>query len=195
MIKRFLCIEYSDRHMAQTIPPHARCVYKGILCKVYTWEQKLFDGSVTQFERIVREDSVQVIPILNNTIVVAHEQQPNASFTGLIGGRCEPGEDALSAAKRELAEESGLVSDHWEKIAVWQPDGMMIWSIHLYIARNCYQKTQPHLDPGERITLEYLDIDAFCQTAISKGFRARSVLFEVFGVEVVTALRNALVKQ
>lgn len=45
----------------QPIPPHAKRSFTGIIFDVYQWEQRLYDGSTTTFEKIKRSDTVNVI--------------------------------------------------------------------------------------------------------------------------------------
>lgn len=36
----------------QPIPDHAKCVFKGVIFDVYQWEQKLYNGTTTTFEKL-----------------------------------------------------------------------------------------------------------------------------------------------
>ncbi|MFH1534525.1 MAG: NUDIX domain-containing protein [Patescibacteria group bacterium] len=93
----------------QPIPKNAKKVFSGILFDVYQWNQKLFDGKETTFEKLVRPDTVVIFPILEDgRILLTKQEQPGkVPFIGATGGRVDKGEDILEAAKRELLEESG----------------------------------------------------------------------------------------
>jgi len=145
-----------------TLPPTAKKVFAGALFDVYQWEQKLFDGSTTTFEMLKRADSVQIIVSDGKSMIIAAEEQPvKGSFLSLFGGRVEEGEDPLVAAKRELLEESGLVSDDWELYECVQPYSKIDWRIHTFIARNCSVAGVQTLDPGEKIMIKYITFNEF----------------------------------
>lgn len=144
------------------IPPQAKRVFTGKIFNVYQWQQEMFDGTTETFEMLKRPDTTQIIPIVDGKIVVTKEEQPyKGSFVSLAGGRREEGEDPLSAAKRELLEETGFVSEDWELYKVYEPVTKLDWSIYTYIARDCVKKSEPNLDAGEKIDLEHIDFDAF----------------------------------
>src|SRR3989338_5132089 len=88
----------------QPIPENAKKVFDGVLFDVYQWEQKLFDGTKTVFEKLKRPDTVVVFPVLDDgKIILTEQKQPGKElFIGATGGRIDDGEDILEAAKREL---------------------------------------------------------------------------------------------
>ena len=69
----------------------------------------------------------------------------------------DPGkaEDTLAAAKRELQEETGYVSDEWEHLFT-VPSNAMISDNYAYIyrARNCRKESSQEPDDGEFLTVE-----------------------------------------
>src|SRR3990167_11506494 len=106
-----------------SIPPQARRVFKGKIFEVYQWEQKMFDHTTETFEMIKRPNTIQIAPTMNGKILTTREQQPGRPVRefGLYGGRGEEGEEPIDTAKRELLEESGMESDHWELWKTYQP--------------------------------------------------------------------------
>jgi len=97
-----------------SLPINSKKVFEGVIFDVYQWEETLFDGSVTIFEAVKRKDSVQIIAIFNNQLVLLEEEQPFiGKFLALSGGVCEtnvPEDDA----RRELLEETGFICDSLE---------------------------------------------------------------------------------
>lgn len=143
------------------IPPNAKKVFDGEIFEVWQWEQSLYDGSVQMFERLRRPDTAQVLAVVGERIVVLSQEQPHRTqpYTSLPGGRCEKNEDPLLCAQRELLEETGYASDDWVLLHQNQPAAKIEWTVFTYIARNCRQKTEPHLDAGEKITVRLLTFD------------------------------------
>jgi ADP-ribose pyrophosphatase len=162
------------------IPDSAKLVFKGVMFDTYQWEQEMFDGSFETFEMLKRPDTVQIITTNGDKVIIAEESQPTKkNFLTLLGGRVDHGEDALTAAKRELMEEAGIESDSWELLRVEEPYHKMDWRIHLFIAKNCQVTGQPKLDSGEKIEIISLGFDEFVATATSDRFCGREIKSEL----------------
>lgn len=122
----------------QPLPDHAKLVFKGKIFDVYQWEQEGYDGSLYIFEKIKRPDTVHIFAVTEQgDILVSHERQPGTEeYITPPGGRVDEGEDALTAAKRELLEETGYASENWELLGAWQMHPKLEWAIFAFIARN-----------------------------------------------------------
>ena len=162
------------------LPPQAKQVFKGIIYDVYHWEQEMFDGSRQTFEMLKRPDTLQVIAIQGDKILIGHESQPTKKdFYTLLGGRAEAGEEPLQSAKRELLEESGTQSDDWELYKAYEPVHKIDWIVHTYIARDCQKTTEPKLDAGEKIAVEAVDFDQFIDIIDSDKFWGNEFRFDI----------------
>lgn len=148
------------------IPEHAKMVFKGKIFEVWQWEQKMFDGSIATFERLRRPNTAQVIAVVGDKILLQEQQQPDSKpFISTPGGRCDWGEDPLEAAKRELLEETGYVSDDWEKFREVYPVSKIEWTVYTYVARDCRKEKEPELDGGEKIQTRLATFDEFLELA------------------------------
>lgn len=165
---------------AVLIPDNAECVFKGIIYDVYHWPQKLFDGSTATFEMLRRADTVSVICIVDDKIVVLQDEQPHrgvrASFPG---GRVEEADgDIVTAAKREVAEETGYSFKNWKLIKVAQPFTKIEWFIYELVAWECTGRSEPHADAGEKITVQELDFDTVRRLVLDReGYLGESTEF------------------
>jgi ADP-ribose pyrophosphatase len=154
------------------MPEGAKMVFKGKIFEVWQWEQKMFDGTTQTFERIRRPDSADVIAVAGDKILIELQEQPHrAPFTCVPGGRCDEGEAALDAAKRELLEETGYTAKEWIPFRTRQPFNSLQWSIYTFIARGCEHTQDPHLDAGERITVKLVSFDEFISLSQEPDFR------------------------
>jgi ADP-ribose pyrophosphatase len=148
------------------IPDNAKKVFEGIIFDVYHWEQEMFDGSFATFEAIKRVDTNAIVAVLDNKILITKEEQPGkAPFFGLPGGRTERGEEALLAAKRELLEETGYEMKDWSLWFVEDSSkaSKIEWNTFYFVARGFDTKTEPNLDPGEKIEVEQITLEQFIE--------------------------------
>lgn len=135
------------------IPENATKVFSGQIFDVYQWPQKMFDGSEAVFEMLRRPDTVQVIGVIADNIIILEDEQPHkGASTSLPGGRVdETDKSVLSAAEREILEETGYVFDNWRLVSVAQPQPKLEWFVYTFVAWNGRRTKRPHLDPGEKI--------------------------------------------
>jgi ADP-ribose pyrophosphatase len=87
----------------------------------------------------------------------------------LVGGYIKPGETPLSAAQRELGEETGYACDEWINLGEYVVDpNRGVASGYLYLARNAKQVQQIHSDDLEEQEIQLLDRDEL-ETALAMG--------------------------
>lgn len=162
------------------IPEQAKRVFQGKIFDVYQWDQPLYDGSRAVFEMLKRPNTVQVIAVQDGKMVIADEEQPTKGpFCSLIGGRQDEQETPLEGAKRELLEESGLVSDEWTLFKTYEPYTKMEWEVHTFIAKNCRKISDQHLDGGEKISVKTVSFDEFTDIVFSDRFYGREFAYDL----------------
>ncbi|HYC34441.1 MAG TPA: NUDIX hydrolase [Candidatus Paceibacterota bacterium] len=161
----------------QPIPEHAKCVHKGVVFDVYQWEQEQFDGSVKTFEKLKRSDTVVVFPVLpDGRILLTKQEQPGMEpFIGATGGRVDPGEDTLDAAKRELKEESGYEAGEFTLWDARQPATKIEWSVYTFIAKGLKKVADLNLDAGEKIALYPVTFDEFIELGTKENFAEKEI--------------------
>lgn len=167
------------------LPPQATKVFHGEIFDVYHWDQTMFDGSTETFEMLKRPNSLQIIPIVGDKILLSREEQPNkGEFITLLGGRQEEGEDPLEAAKRELLEESGFATQLWEEIRTYEPYTKIDWIVHVFVAKHCTKIAEQQLDPGEKISVFEVTFDEFFEIATSEQFWCRELAYDLLRMKV-----------
>ncbi len=167
------------------IPDNAKKMFSGVIFDVYHWEQKLFDGTTATFERLKRPATLLVIPEVDGKIAIADQEQPHkGTFLSLLGGRQDNDEDPLEGAKRELLEEAGLVSDQWELWKTVEPYNKVVWTIYIYIARNCKKVSSQNVDAGEKITVRELSFEEFVEAVLSEEFCGHELVEQVLRMKL-----------
>ena len=161
-----------------SLPKSAKRVFKGIIFDVYQWEQKMYDGSFETFEKLKRPDTAVMIATVGEKILIQEQEQPGkpGPFLSLPGGRIEKGEHPLDGAKRELLEETGYASEDWELWKEFSPFSKTVWTVFIYIARNCHKKTGQTLDAGEKISLKFMSFEEFLMLSENEMFYERELV-------------------
>ncbi len=162
------------------IPSSAKMVFHGITFDVYQWEQEMFDGSKKIFEKLKRNHSIDIVATSKEgEIYILEESQPlRDPFLGLVWWTCEPNEEPLETARRELLEETGLISDEWYLFWSYQNSSRIDHKSHIFIARNCKKIAEQNLDSWENIKIKKVSWVDFLNTVASKDFRTHEFSLE-----------------
>ena len=163
-------------------------IFDGKILHVIKDTVKLPNGNTTYREVIRHVGAVCVIPITDDNEVIVERQYrypPDEVVTEIPAGKLDsPDEDRLSAAQRELHEETGITADKWTEIGEFY--GAIAYSderITMYMAQGLHFGEQK-LDDDEFLTIEKVPLktltddvmagritDAKTQTAILKAAR------------------------
>jgi len=180
----------------QPIPENAKKVFGGALFDVYQWEQELFDGTTTLFEKLKRPDTVVIFPVLDDgKIILTEQEQPGKEpFIGTTGGRVDEGEDILEAAKRELLEESGYKASEFILWDAQHPTSKIDWVVYTFIAKGLKKVADMNLDAGEKINLKLVDLDEFIEIAINKNFVEKEIIPKLYEAKLHPEKKEELKK-
>lgn len=156
----------------QPMPDHAEKVFSGVVFNVWQWEQKLYDGRTTTFEKLERIDSACIIPVLENgNILLIDQRQPGIdTYLGIPGGVIDPGETPLETAKRELMEEVGCEAASYSLFKAYQPLRKIEWAIYIFVAKGVRKVASQNLDGGEIIDLREVTFDEFVEICSEEDF-------------------------
>ena len=145
------------------------------------YEVLLNDGTKRRCEQITKRkdngDAVVIIPIteMGNLIMIV-ESRPIVKETVAISfpaGMVDKDEDALKAAKRELLEETGYVSNNWQLIEWhYQDQGCSKAIIITFLAEGVTKVAEQHLDGTENlkvIEVEKQELDNLMNNAYEEN--------------------------
>ncbi|WP_327309636.1 NUDIX hydrolase (plasmid) [Streptomyces sp. NBC_01298] len=113
--------------------------YTGVRVVVRRDSVRRADQSVGTYEYIESVDGVRVAALDHRGRIALVEENVYVCGQRLLmcpGGGCEPGEDPLAAARRELAEEAGIRAAEFELLTtMWRMPAGARTREHLYLAR------------------------------------------------------------
>ena len=127
-------------------------VYESPWMKLRHDQVVLPDGSLGEFDVLERKDFVVVIAFKDQQLYLVDQYRYpiNRRSLEFIEGSMEAKEEPLEAAKRELVEEAGLVSDSWNYLDfLYLANGNQTQKFHIFVARDCTQQDHSR-DPGEK---------------------------------------------
>lgn len=159
--------------------------FKGERFDVYQWEQKMFDGTTATFETLKRKDTVEIIPVMNQEVILINERQPHWDADGLcmVAGGVEEDEELEDAARRELEEETGMVFSDFFLVDIDQTVKSIEWFIYTFVATG-YQKTvEKKLDAGEKIDVKKVSFEELIHLARTRSFYHHPRIVEKYLIE------------
>ena len=140
------------------------------------------DGTETEFHYVDEPPAVVVLPFTSDGDVVVIEEWRQAvgrATLGLPAGTSESEDDDLrTAARRELAEETGYEASSLEPLCTVEPANGIANTVHHYfVARGCEPTGEQELDFNESIRVRTVDYDELLADAVDDRLRdGRAVL-------------------
>jgi ADP-ribose pyrophosphatase len=121
---------------------------------------------------LVTPDYVNVVALTEEGLFLIFRQTKygvEGTTLATVGGYIEPGEAPLSAAQRELLEETGYQAKHWESLGKFVVDGNRgNGTAHFFLAREAYPVAKPDADDLEEQQLLKLS-RAEVEAAVLRG--------------------------
>ena len=115
---------------------------------------------ISDWPWIITPDYVNVVAITEeNTLLCFRQTKYAIEGTSLapVGGYMEPGESALTAAQRELHEETGYEAPEWIDLGHYRVDANRgAGTGYFWLARRAHQAAEPHADDLEEQILLHL---------------------------------------
>lgn len=167
-------------------------IFNGVILNVKKDTVRLPNGNYSGREIIRHVGAVCIVPVTDSNEVIVERQYRypyDTVITEIPAGKLDSKqEDRLSAAKRELREETGLTADEWTDLGAFFPAAAYSDEyITMYMARGLHQGQQ-ELDADEFLNVVTVPLeemvsdvmagkvpDAKTQTAILKAARILGV--------------------
>ena len=138
-------------------------IFDGKVVHLYKDTVELPNGRTATREVIRHVGAVAVVPMTDDGKVVVERQfryPLNEVITEIPAGKLDSkAEDKLSAAKRELEEETGFLAKEWIELGDFVPTVAYCDEvITLYLARGLYKGVR-HLDEDEFLNVRLMDLE------------------------------------
>jgi 8-oxo-dGTP pyrophosphatase MutT (NUDIX family) len=135
---------------------------KGTFFKLRADECKLPNGRIMPKYYVMELlDWVNIVAITDKKVIMIQQYRHacDETFLEIPGGTTDSHKETpLAAAKRELLEETGYVSENWIYKGFHCPNpAIQNNKMHTFLALDCKKKAEQDLDPYEDITVELHD--------------------------------------
>ncbi|GAA5337308.1 NUDIX domain-containing protein [Thermus antranikianii] len=111
-----------------------------------------------RYEIVEHKPAVAIVAVRDGRMLFVRQHRPAVGLAPLEipAGLIEPGEDPLEAARRELAEETGLAGDLTPLFSYYVSPGFTDEKTHVFLASNL-RETQAVPDEEEEIEVVWLE--------------------------------------
>ncbi len=146
-------------------------IFEGDVLHVKFDRVSLPDGNEATREIIRHVGAVCVVPVTDDGKVVMERQfryPIDKVITEIPAGKLDyPGEDRLSAAKRELREETGYSADKWIDMGIYYPAAAYSdEKITMYLATGLH-KGEQELDDDEFLNVELIPLEKLVEDIVA----------------------------
>ena len=171
----------------------SRVTYKGPVFNVTT-DRVEEPGGIRARRDVVRHSGSVVVVALDDRGRILLERQYRHAAQSLMwelpAGRIDEGESVLSAAKRELLEETGYTARRWKKILYFYVSpGFLDETMSVYLARGLRPgKAQPEAD--ENITIRLFPLSVARQMVLKGTIRDAKTIAGIFWLAQASARKR-----
>ncbi|MBR0162017.1 MAG: NUDIX hydrolase [Oscillospiraceae bacterium] len=160
-----------DEKKLREVQTGSENIFDGIILNVKRDRVRLPNGHESVREVVRHIGAVCVIPVTDDGRVVVERQYRypiDQVITEIPAGKLDSREeDRLDAAKRELAEETGITADSWINMGLYYPAAAYSdEKITMYLAQGLHLGKQ-HLDEDEFLNVSFVPLEQLVEEVLS----------------------------
>lgn len=159
--------------ISQEITKSSEMKFDGKLIKV-TYDVAEVNGKDAWREVVHHPGATAIVAVTNEGKIVMERQFRYALHQPLLeipAGKLDAGEDPLTCAQRELAEETGYRAANWTPLGVIATSpGFCNETLHLYLATDLTMG-ETNWDPDEYVELEYYTLDELMEAIRNESIK------------------------
>ena len=143
------------------------------------------NGKLREYHIVEHDGAAAIIPWHHGKLTLVRQTRPavEQQLLEIPAGALEKGEDPLTAARRELAEETGWRARSWYKLGeLYLAPGYSTEILHLYLATDLSLGEQ-NLDDSEDIEVVHMDWQEALAKARSGNIKDAKTLAALFHLE------------
>ncbi len=160
-----------------------KVVYKARFFEVKEQKVLLPNNKKHSYTIAERLPTVNIFPLddtCNLYLISQYRYMFNRRVLEAVGGHVEKNETSLTAAKRELKEEIGMVGSHWEELArIEKSASVFKETAHLFLVRDLEQG-KPEPETGEDIILGKLPLKEAGEKVMSGEINNAATMIGIF---------------
>lgn len=144
-------------------PLGGRTVYDGSFLSLEVARFRYPDGDEVERAIVRHPGAVGIVCHDDEHLVLVRQPREavgDPDVLELPAGKLEEGEDVMTTARRELAEEVGVVAERWEPLtSYWSSVGMSDEEVHVVLATGLREETGAEAEENERIEIVRWPLD------------------------------------
>ena len=132
-----------------------KTIFDGKILKLEVDDVELPDGTTSKRECVRHSGGAAVLCVVDGKVLLVKQYRYlyGKEIYEIPAGKLEKGEEPLSAAVRELKEETGISADLIPYIKLYPTPGYTDEIIYIYLAKNCLVGGNQNLDDGEFLSV------------------------------------------
>lgn len=149
---------------------------------------------IDDFYTVKIQDAALIVALTQDDNVLLKTEYRYACQENVIecpAGMIDNNELPEAAAKRELLEETGYISDDWTYLgATWESTSKLTNKMHLFLAKECIRIDSQHLDKSEHLEVLEIVFDEAIKLVMSGKIKANSSAHAILKVAELRRKEN-----
>lgn len=164
IIDEFMFDKHLQEKLKNELPKEAVKSYDGPIFQAYKWKRKDNNGNYHEWEKLVRPDTVEVIPVIRDKVCLIKRKDGTLDIPA---GRVDPEDnDIMAAVLRELKEETGIIPDKIKLVGTSEPTHKIAWKVNTFISYGDNKTGKTEKGAFEEFENYFVTLDEFYELLV-----------------------------